>query len=163
MNAERHLRSAREMQQLLLNNQPMGFYSPDTILNDAKRHGLKGLPIDVQNSDWFCTLEEPHAPLDVELPGPQTRPCKTPPRSDHSDSVRRPNHVTSSTLPSCPVSTHSCARFSGAEQWVYIALTKNMREVGCVRHVYITATEEARYSSAVKRDGAFAKRERFLE
>jgi error-prone DNA polymerase len=42
----------------LLNNQPMGFYSPDTILNDAKRHGLKGLPIDVQNSDWFCTLEE---------------------------------------------------------------------------------------------------------
>ena len=42
----------------LLNNQPMGFYSPDTILNDAKRHGLKGLPIDVQHSDWFCTLEE---------------------------------------------------------------------------------------------------------
>jgi error-prone DNA polymerase len=42
----------------LLNNQPMGFYSPDTILNDAKRHGLKGLPIDVQNSEWFCTLEE---------------------------------------------------------------------------------------------------------
>jgi error-prone DNA polymerase len=42
----------------LLNNQPMGFYSPDTILNDAKRHGLKGLPIDVQNSDWFCTLED---------------------------------------------------------------------------------------------------------
>jgi len=42
----------------LLNNQPMGFYSPATILNDAKRHGLKGLPIDVQNSEWFCTLEE---------------------------------------------------------------------------------------------------------
>jgi len=42
----------------LLNNQPMGFYSPETILNDAKRHGLKGLPIDVQHSDWFCTLEE---------------------------------------------------------------------------------------------------------
>src|SRR5258708_23659127 len=36
----------------LLNNQPMGFYSPDTILNDAKRDGLKGLPLDVQNSDW---------------------------------------------------------------------------------------------------------------
>ncbi len=42
----------------LLNNQPMGFYSPATILNDAKRHGLKGLPIDVQHSEWFCTLEE---------------------------------------------------------------------------------------------------------
>jgi error-prone DNA polymerase len=42
----------------LLNNQPMGFYSPATILNDAKRHGLKGLPVDVQHSEWFCTLEE---------------------------------------------------------------------------------------------------------
>jgi error-prone DNA polymerase len=42
----------------LLNNQPMGFYSPATILNDAKRHGLKGLPLDVQHSDWLCTLEE---------------------------------------------------------------------------------------------------------
>ncbi|RZU39388.1 DNA polymerase III subunit alpha [Edaphobacter modestus] len=41
----------------LLNNQPMGFYSAATILNDAKRHGLKGLPIDVQHSEYFCTLE----------------------------------------------------------------------------------------------------------
>ena len=42
----------------LFNNQPMGFYSPATIANDAKRHGLKILPIDVKHSDWFCTLEE---------------------------------------------------------------------------------------------------------
>lgn len=42
----------------LLNNQPMGFYSPSTIINDAKRHGLKVLPIDVQRSEWNCTLEE---------------------------------------------------------------------------------------------------------
>ncbi len=42
----------------ILNNQPMGFYSPATIVNDAKRHGLKVLPIDVQRSDWLCTLEE---------------------------------------------------------------------------------------------------------
>jgi error-prone DNA polymerase len=41
----------------LFNNQPMGFYSPATIANDAKRHGLKILPIDVQHSEWFCTLE----------------------------------------------------------------------------------------------------------
>lgn len=41
----------------LLNNQPMGFYSPSTIINDAKRHGLKILPIDVQHSEWSCTLE----------------------------------------------------------------------------------------------------------
>lgn len=42
----------------LLNNQPMGFYTPETLLNDAKRHGVKVLPIDVQHSEWFCTLEE---------------------------------------------------------------------------------------------------------
>jgi error-prone DNA polymerase len=41
----------------LFNNQPMGFYSPATIANDAKRHGLKIMPIDVQHSEWLCTLE----------------------------------------------------------------------------------------------------------
>jgi error-prone DNA polymerase len=41
----------------LLNNQPMGFYSPATIVTDAKRHGLKILPVDVTCSQWLCTLE----------------------------------------------------------------------------------------------------------
>src|SRR5579864_3722908 len=41
----------------LLNNQPMGFYSPDTIVKDAQRHGLKVKPIDVTCSGWNCTLE----------------------------------------------------------------------------------------------------------
>jgi error-prone DNA polymerase len=41
----------------LLNNQPMGFYHPATIVKDAQRHGLKVLPIDVTKSDWLCTLE----------------------------------------------------------------------------------------------------------
>ncbi|HET9410233.1 MAG TPA: error-prone DNA polymerase [Candidatus Sulfotelmatobacter sp.] len=41
----------------LLNNQPMGFYSPATIVKDAQRHGLKALPIDVTKSEWNCTLE----------------------------------------------------------------------------------------------------------
>jgi error-prone DNA polymerase len=42
----------------LLNNQPMGFYHPATIVKDAQRHGLKIRPIDVTCSDWFCTLEK---------------------------------------------------------------------------------------------------------
>jgi error-prone DNA polymerase len=42
----------------LLNNQPMGFYHPATIVKDAQRHGLKILPIDVTKSDWKCKLEE---------------------------------------------------------------------------------------------------------
>ncbi len=41
----------------LLNNQPMGFYRPATIVKDAQRHGLKVLPIDVTKSEWGCTLE----------------------------------------------------------------------------------------------------------
>jgi error-prone DNA polymerase len=41
----------------LLNNQPMGFYSPDTIVKDAQRHGLRVRPIDITCSGWNCTLE----------------------------------------------------------------------------------------------------------
>ena len=41
----------------LLNNQPMGFYSPATIVKDAQRHGLRVKPVDVQYSEWPCTLE----------------------------------------------------------------------------------------------------------
>jgi error-prone DNA polymerase len=41
----------------LLNNQPMGFYRPATIVKDAQRHGLKVLPMDVMKSEWNCTLE----------------------------------------------------------------------------------------------------------
>jgi len=41
----------------LLNNQPMGFYSPATIVKDSQRHGLKLLPVDVTKSEWNCTLE----------------------------------------------------------------------------------------------------------
>jgi len=42
----------------LLNAQPMGFYSPATIVGDAQRHGLEIRPIDVTCSAWDCTLEE---------------------------------------------------------------------------------------------------------
>ena len=41
----------------LLNNQPMGFYHPSTIVKDAQRHGLKVRPVDITCSDWACTLE----------------------------------------------------------------------------------------------------------
>ncbi|MCM2276659.1 MAG: PHP domain-containing protein [Oligoflexia bacterium] len=40
----------------LLNSQPMGFYSPHTIIEDARRHGVRVLPVDPNRSDWDCTL-----------------------------------------------------------------------------------------------------------
>jgi error-prone DNA polymerase len=43
----------------MLNNQPMGFYHPSTLIKDAQRHGLKVKPVDVTVSDWPCTLEMP--------------------------------------------------------------------------------------------------------
>ena len=41
----------------LLNHQPMGFYSPATLLQDARRHGLRAKPVCVAASDWKCTVE----------------------------------------------------------------------------------------------------------
>jgi error-prone DNA polymerase len=41
----------------LLNNQPMGFYSPAVLVHDAQLHGLRVRPINVLNSQWNCTVE----------------------------------------------------------------------------------------------------------
>src|SRR5829696_7536167 len=41
----------------ILNNQPMGFYHPSTLVKDAQRHGVRFAPIDVQVSDWTCRVE----------------------------------------------------------------------------------------------------------
>jgi len=47
---------AAEFYASLLNNQPMGFYTPATIVKDAQRHGLKIKPVCVSYSDWRCTV-----------------------------------------------------------------------------------------------------------
>jgi error-prone DNA polymerase len=41
----------------LLNNQPMGFYHPATLVKDAQRHGLRVLPVDINRSRVKCTVE----------------------------------------------------------------------------------------------------------
>jgi len=41
----------------ILNNQPMGFYPPAVLVKDAQRHGLRVKPIDIQLSEWPCTVE----------------------------------------------------------------------------------------------------------
>jgi error-prone DNA polymerase len=47
---------APEFYASLINNQPMGFYTPATIVKDAQRHGVKILPVCVLQSDWHCTV-----------------------------------------------------------------------------------------------------------
>ena len=53
----------------LLNAQPMGFYAPATIVDDARRHGIDVRPVDVTRSDWHCTLE-PAVASTSPAPGP---------------------------------------------------------------------------------------------
>ncbi|MCC6076039.1 error-prone DNA polymerase [Pseudomonas sp. GCM10022188] len=46
----------------LINSWPMGFYSPDQVLQDARRHGIEVRPVDVRYSDWDCSLEDSGKP-----------------------------------------------------------------------------------------------------
>jgi error-prone DNA polymerase len=52
----------------LLNSQPLGFYTPSQLVQDAKRHGVDVRPVDVMVSDWDCALEEVAPPC--EMPDP---------------------------------------------------------------------------------------------
>src|SRR5438309_10085138 len=47
---------AAEFYASLINNQPMGFYTPATIVKDARRHGVKVQPVCVQRSTWRCAV-----------------------------------------------------------------------------------------------------------
>jgi error-prone DNA polymerase len=51
----------------LLNNWPMGFYHPATLVKDAQRHGLRVKPIDVTRSHWNCTLEEANGQIVLRI------------------------------------------------------------------------------------------------
>lgn len=62
----------------LLNSLPMGFYGPSQLVQDARRHGVRVLPIDVNHSDWDCTLEGPLAPLHPPRPIPGVRTAALP-------------------------------------------------------------------------------------
>src|SRR5436309_1000467 len=51
---------APEFYASLLNNQPMGFYTPATIVKDAQRHGIEVQPVCVQRSTWHCAVVSDH-------------------------------------------------------------------------------------------------------
>jgi error-prone DNA polymerase len=57
----------------ILNNQPMGFYQPFTLVKDAQRHGLTVRPVDVTRSDWLCTIEEESPRSKVQSPKFETK------------------------------------------------------------------------------------------
>lgn len=49
----------------IINSQPMGFYAPAQLIADARNHGVQVLPVDVNYSDWDCTLE--YAMEEIEI------------------------------------------------------------------------------------------------
>ncbi|MBS0340664.1 MAG: error-prone DNA polymerase, partial [Proteobacteria bacterium] len=51
----------------MLNSQPLGFYSPSQLVQDAQRHGVDVRPVDVMSSNWDCTLESLPGPPAVRL------------------------------------------------------------------------------------------------
>ncbi|MHC4990603.1 MAG: helix-hairpin-helix domain-containing protein, partial [Planctomycetota bacterium] len=51
----------------LINSQPMGFYAPAQIVSDARNHGVSILPVDVNHSEWDCTLEDDALRLGMRL------------------------------------------------------------------------------------------------
>jgi error-prone DNA polymerase len=73
----------------LLNSQPMGFYAPAQIVRDARDHGVAVLPVDVNASDWDCTLEpEPRAAPKGGEASPSER--HSPGRTDRDSGEPRP-------------------------------------------------------------------------
>ena len=69
----------------LLNSQPMGFYAPAQIVGDARKHGVEVRPVDVNHSEWDCTLE----PVRPQPPG-QDGSRKQPPGRGGSRPQPRP-------------------------------------------------------------------------
>jgi error-prone DNA polymerase len=127
----------------LLNNQPMGFYHPATIVKDAQRHGLKVLPIDVTKSDWLCTLE-PVSSFQFQVSSNLAIPSET---GSHSEQPK--NNLVIPSENGCP---HSGQPFESkdllfADKQSYLALRLGLRYVRSLR-------EEAGKALVCARNGA---------
>ena len=74
----------------LINSQPMGFYAPAQIIRDARDHGVGIRRIDVQASDWDCTLERGPAPSwdVVDSGNGSSRPASRPSAAIDQPSIR---------------------------------------------------------------------------
>jgi error-prone DNA polymerase len=60
----------------LLNSQPMGFYAPPQLVQDAQRHGVEVRAVDVLESEWDCTLEPRSGPGTPDFAGYRASPIR---------------------------------------------------------------------------------------
>lgn len=82
----------------LLNSQPMGFYSPSQLVQDARRHGVVVLPVDAQFSDYDCTVE--YDSSDVE--GGRSGPDPAAPLAPRRAPIAAPPAISPVTSPMAP-------------------------------------------------------------
>jgi error-prone DNA polymerase len=104
----------------LLNAQPMGFYSPSTLVADAQRHGVDVRPVDVARSGWNASLELATPDCaeagELEAASPATR--SSPSHPEATPGAQRASEARSEAKPSgggCPPRSGGAAR-SGAER-----------------------------------------------
>ncbi|MBP7640047.1 MAG: error-prone DNA polymerase, partial [Thauera sp.] len=90
----------------LLNSQPMGFYAPSQLIQDARRHGVEVRAADVTVSEWDCTLEptaEHAADPAPEPPGtPSAQPAPCPPLPAHTQLASSPGAPEANASPVRP-------------------------------------------------------------
>jgi error-prone DNA polymerase len=123
----------------LLNSQPMGFYAPAQIVRDAQEHGVEVRSVDVNWSEWDCTLEERHE--GTEARRYEERDAVEP--HCHHIATSPDHHITKSHVPSVPLCLCGCISDSPA-------LRLGMRQVRGLRE------EDGRaVADAVNRCGPF--------
>ena len=104
----------------------MGFYSASQLVQDARRHGVRVLPIDVNHSDWDCTLEGSPQRLQPPRPIPGVRPAALPQPAVrlglrlvsglHGDAAKRLLQARAQAPQTCFASTEDLALRAGLER-----------------------------------------------
>jgi error-prone DNA polymerase len=122
----------------MLNNWPLGFYHPSTLVKDVQRHGLRVLPIDVTRSEWRCTLE-----VGDRGQGTGGRSQKSGGRSQNSEFRSRASDLRLPTPPSRPPTIRN-SQFA-------ISLRLGLRYVRSLRQeaakCLVAAREQAAFTS----------------
>ena len=72
----------------LLNSQPMGFYAPSQLVQDARRHGVEVRPVDVTTSLWDCTLEANRGQTPITTSAPASNSARRAARIRPGPSLR---------------------------------------------------------------------------
>ncbi|MFC5303064.1 error-prone DNA polymerase [Azospira restricta] len=83
----------------LLNSQPMGFYSPSQLVQDAQRHGVTVLPVDVQTSEVAASIGEAPEPLPPVAPSTSSGQAPSSPRRGRSEGQKSSRRKTSGSGP----------------------------------------------------------------